>query len=751
MDGKTLQFYAEHASPVAARYAAAESAAAGYFHEVFGTAGRILDVGCGSGRDLQALVEAGFEAEGVDACEALLAEAKRRYPALASRLRRDSLPDLGTVPDASFDGILCWAVLMHLPVDRLFDTLFNLRRVLRAGGRLLISTPLQGPRVDAETHRDPDGRLFNEVPPEQFHFLFEKVGFRRTHRWDSGDTLGRSERTWATQAFVLEGPGSRSLETIEAILNRDKKDATYKPALVRALAELATTSHHSATWLPGGRVAVPLRLIADKWIEYYWPLIESLEFIPQKRGEKPGCAKPMKFRAPLARLVEHYRNRGGLPGFTVDYRSRGLSEEAAKVHGQALSKVRDAIREGPVYFAGGGGSGTFRYDSASGRVEMAADLWRELSLMGTWIADATVLRWAELTTEISQGLLKPSQVIDALLTVPLAERDVHAARTTYEDLPDKVCVWTGVPLGGPFELDHAIPFALWRNNDLWNLLPASKAANQDKRDRLPSRSLLSSRRSCIVDYWSRMRDVHAERFEFEAERLAGRSALRSTDWEGRLFRAVAEAVEHTGIQRGVERWEPRGFRTMESGWTAEGESAPEARTPSGSDGGPVLVADPPIEERFIRWVPFYDLTAAAGAFGPEQSAPDPGAASAWAWVGNSRVTKDMFALRVVGRSMQPRIPDGAICLFRAGEVLAGTRQGRIVLVALRDSVDPETAGRLTVKQYWSEKRFDEEGRSQHVRIELRPLNPDFTPIVITQAEEDSLRVLGEWVGVIPQS
>ncbi|MBX3747062.1 MAG: class I SAM-dependent methyltransferase [Verrucomicrobiae bacterium] len=208
MDGKTLQFYAEHAPTVAARYAGAESAAARRFHEVFAAGGRILDVGCGSGRDLQALVDAGFEAEGVDACEALLTEAKRRYPALAGRLRRDSLPDLGTILDASSDGILCWAVLMHVPAERLFDTLFNLRRVLRPGGRLLISTPLQGPRVDAETHRDPDGRLFNEVPPEQFQFLFEKVGFRRTNRWDSGDTLGRSERTWATQAFVLEGQSS---------------------------------------------------------------------------------------------------------------------------------------------------------------------------------------------------------------------------------------------------------------------------------------------------------------------------------------------------------------------------------------------------------------------------------------------------------------------------------------------------------------------------------------------------------------
>jgi hypothetical protein len=37
-------------------------------------------------------------------------------------------------------------------------------------------------------------------------------------------------------------------------LNRDKKDATYKPALFRALAELATTSYHAAVWLPEGRI-----------------------------------------------------------------------------------------------------------------------------------------------------------------------------------------------------------------------------------------------------------------------------------------------------------------------------------------------------------------------------------------------------------------------------------------------------------------------------------------------------------------
>ena len=134
--------------------------------------------------------------------------------------------------------VLCWAVLMHLPEEFLFDEVFNLRRILKPGGRLLISTPLDGPTTDPETHREPDGRLFNGVTPENFHFLLEKVGFHRINRWDEEASLGRTGRRCATQLFVLESRGSRSLDQIEAILNRDKKDATYKPAVLRALAEL---------------------------------------------------------------------------------------------------------------------------------------------------------------------------------------------------------------------------------------------------------------------------------------------------------------------------------------------------------------------------------------------------------------------------------------------------------------------------------------------------------------------------------
>lgn len=278
MDLTTAQFYASNAPALADRYNAAGSTAARYFSQSFLPGSRVLDVGCGTGRELAALLAAGYDASGMDACPEMLAAAEQGYPALRGRVRRAALPELEGIPDASQDGLLCWAVLMHLPEEQSFDVVFNLRRVLKPGGRLLISTPRTGPEVDEVTRRDSDGRLFNGVTPENWQFLLAKVGFRLLNRWDSDDSPGRPGRTWATQLFVLEGQAWRSLETIEAILNCDKKDATYKPALFRALAELATSSYHVARWRPDGRVAIPLRLVADKWL--LWTTRS-----PSRRGE----------------------------------------------------------------------------------------------------------------------------------------------------------------------------------------------------------------------------------------------------------------------------------------------------------------------------------------------------------------------------------------------------------------------------------------------------------------------------------
>jgi SOS-response transcriptional repressor LexA len=99
----------------------------------------------------------------------------------------------------------------------------------------------------------------------------------------------------------------------------------------------------------------------------------------------------------------------------------------------------------------------------------------------------------------------------------------------------------------------------------------------------------------------------------------------------------------------------------------------------------------------------------------------------------------------VGKSMEPAVPDGSYCLFRSP--VEGTRQGRIVLVQLRNAVDPETGERYTVKRYESEKTA--EGDTwRHELIILKPVNPAFEPIDLVGADENQLRVIAELVEVL---
>ena len=110
-----------------------------------------------------------------------------------------------------------------------------------------------------------------------------------------------------------------------------------------------------------------------------------------------------------------------------------------------------------------------------------------------------------------------------------------------------------------------------------------------------------------------------------------------------------------------------------------------------------------------------------------------------------RLRPGMFVAQVVGKSMEPAITDGAYCLFAAP--VAGTRQGKTVLVQLRDAADPESGECYTVKRYESEKA--KHGDSwRHTRIILKPLNPDFDPIILTGADEGQLQVIAEVVEVL---
>ena len=85
MDSSTLDYYSKHAKDVAERYEAAPSSLASRFSSAFAPGGRILDIGCGSGRDLAELGRQGFQPFGLDGTPEFVQLAQHYHPELNGR------------------------------------------------------------------------------------------------------------------------------------------------------------------------------------------------------------------------------------------------------------------------------------------------------------------------------------------------------------------------------------------------------------------------------------------------------------------------------------------------------------------------------------------------------------------------------------------------------------------------------------------------------------------------------------------
>ncbi len=105
---------------------------------------RILDIGCGNARDIARIAELGGEVVGVDISAGMVAAARKELERMGKNDIALQVGDATNLdfPDASFDKVLCSEVIEHIP-----DTpraLREMRRILKPGGSLVLSTPNRG-------------------------------------------------------------------------------------------------------------------------------------------------------------------------------------------------------------------------------------------------------------------------------------------------------------------------------------------------------------------------------------------------------------------------------------------------------------------------------------------------------------------------------------------------------------------------------------------------------------------------------
>ncbi len=359
---------------------------------------------------------------------------------------------------------------------------------------------------------------------------------------------------------------------INKIIERDSKTTTYKFALLRGVIDIIQENSPYISFAEN-RVQIPTGLLIEKWLLYYYPILQSQTLIPQING-----ATNLAFSVQLNKLINDYETRGGYSAFYNDLKKRGIPEDIKANFFELSKKLRDTITRMPMKYIGRSISNDyysiFNYENRTlrshskidldtlisdfGTFSIPYDYYEAFKLLGSFIngQDSILFKWAEFSVTASASNLTVSRVLDEVLKSPITLREIKESKKLYKDILQKegkvYCVWTGRKISN-YAIDHLIPFSIWKNNDLWNLLPSDSKINNQKRDKIPAPEVIERQKKIILDYWEIIYKNQTKRFQKEIQvALLGNNSFDS--WKTTGISQLQKSCNYLIENRGFEEW-----------------------------------------------------------------------------------------------------------------------------------------------------------------------------------------------------
>lgn len=362
-------------------------------------------------------------------------------------------------------------------------------------------------------------------------------------------------------------------KNLSKIIERDSKTSTYKFALLRGVIDIIQDNSPFIN-ITKGRAYFPTGLLIEKWMLYYYPLLESTTNIPQINGETN-----LAFESHFKKIIGAYKTIGGFSAFYNDLKNKGIPKLLQPDFLLLAKKLRDTISGMPMKYIGRSISNDYYsiFQSVAGRIgrtnteidleflinsfgsfSIPVEYFEAFKVLGSFIngQDSILFKWAEFSVNASGQALSIEKVVNEVLRSPITKRDVDESKRIYKDILKKegsvLCVWTKQPMTS-YDVDHIIPFSVWKNNELWNLIPSDSKTNNKKRDKIPSVEMIEKRKDLILHYWELINKNQSQRFEKEIQvSLLGKNSF--LNWQKPAIEQLKGSCNYLITIRGYQEW-----------------------------------------------------------------------------------------------------------------------------------------------------------------------------------------------------
>jgi len=360
---------------------------------------------------------------------------------------------------------------------------------------------------------------------------------------------------------------------IHKIIERDSKSTTYKFALLRGVIDILQ-DHSPYVTYHQDRVHFPTGLLIEKWLLYYYPILESKTILPQINGDTQ-----LAFGRAFEKIISAYRDLGGFSAFYNDLRNKGIPPTIQSDFFDLAKILRNTITQMPMKYIGRSISdeyySIFGYENKPlrkskavmdrefliqnfGTFSFPVEYGEAFKILGSFMngQDSILFKWAEFSVNASRQNLSMAKVVNEVLRSPITEREIAESKKIYRDILKRegevFCVWTGKKMPS-YDIDHVIPFSIWKNNDLWNLLPSDSKINNQKRDKIPSPDLIEKQKDRILQYWEILYQSQPSRFQKEFQiALLGNRPFDS--WRDSGIRQLQSSCDYLIVNRGFGEW-----------------------------------------------------------------------------------------------------------------------------------------------------------------------------------------------------